>query len=60
MNASLPIIVDNADTRFLQISLQKTKKVLEIIFACSCGAHVESFKQKKVKKSHDNVPLSHW
>ena len=39
--------------------LRENEKVRETVFACSYGAQVESFKQKKNgQKSRDTVPLS--
>ena len=43
---------------FDRISSRKWK-VRETVFACSCGTHVESFKQKNNgRKSRDTVPLA--
>ena len=37
--------------------LRENEKVRETVFACSYGAQVESFKQKKGRKSRDTVPF---
>ena len=37
--------------------LRENEKVCETVFACSYGAQVESFKQKKGQQSRDTVPL---
>ena len=52
--------VDYAETRFSNFAskyLRKNEKVRETVFACSCGAQVEYFMQKKLLKSRDTVPL---
>ena len=51
------VVVEYADTRFSRVSLQKNKKVCETVFAYSYGAQVESFKENKVVKTRDTVPL---
>ena len=37
--------------------LHENEKFGETVFSCSCGAQIESFKQKRLSTTRDTVPL---
>ena len=53
-NLGVRVVLDYADTGFSNFAieyLRENEKVRETVFACSYGAQVESFKQKKMVKN---------
>ena len=50
--------VNTQFSNFVIECLPENQKVSKTILACLCGAQVQSFKQKIVKKSRETVPLN--
>ena len=55
------IVIGYGNTQFSSFVIEclpENQKVSKTILACLCGAQVQSFKQKIVKKSRETVPLN--